>query len=130
MSTTQLIAIIIAIVTSNGLWAFIESRYNRKDKLADEEQKSIEDFEHELSMCSSACRQMLAYILIPWQDRIMMRDEEFIGVHEHEVMSSMCDAFFNLGGNNTVKHRWEFVKEFKKVPDIDIIEGREYNEDE
>ena len=124
MTTGQLIAIIVAIVTSNGLWAFIENRFNRKDKLADTEQKSIEDFEYQLEMCSDACKKMLSYILIPWTEHVVQREEEFVGIHEYEVMSGLISSATDLGLNGVLEHRWGYIDTYKRVPDVDIDNER------
>ena len=112
-------------MTSNGLWAFIESRYNRKDKLADTEQKSIEDFEEQLNLCSDTCKQLLAYILVPWTENVIHREDEFIGIHEYEVMDGLVDSAMKLGLNGVISNRWEYIESYKRVPDVDIEEESE-----
>lgn len=122
MTTGQLITIVIAIFGSSGLWHLIETRLIRKDELKDRNQKSINEYEEHLMQCSDACKKLLAYILIPWQEDAMGRSEKFVGIHEYEVMSGLCQTYREIGGNGTVKNRQEYIDTFDRVPDVDIEE--------
>lgn len=128
MSTAQLIAIIVAIVGADGLWKFIEHRFNRKDTLADRKHKSIEEFEDDLVKCCDATKKLLAYIIIPWQEHIMSREETFVGINEYKVLGGLVKVYQELDGNGTVKNQQEYIDTFQRVPDIDVEERNDVYE--
>ena len=120
LTTGQLITIVIAIFGSSGLWHLLETRLIRKDELKDRDVKDLHDYEEHLELCSKSCKKLLAYILIPWQEDAMARSEKFVGIHEYEVMSGLCETYRELGGNGTVKKRQDYIDTFDRVPDVDI----------
>lgn len=121
MSTAQLIAILIAVIGSNGLWAFLEGRFKRKDHLADQKQMSIEDMETALDKCARACLRLLAYNLYSWQEVVMGREEKNVGINEWKVMNGQYESYQDFDGNGTVKSRQTWIeKNFEQVPDVDV----------
>ena len=123
MTTGQLIAIVLAIFGSSGLWHLIEARLSRKDEVDDRKHKSIEEFEENLDRCSDACKKLLAYILMPWQEDVMNREKQVIGVYEYEVMTGLAKVYTELGGNGTVKNRQDYINTLTKIPDTDWSES-------
>ena len=128
MSTAQLIAIIIAIIGADGLWKLVEHRFNRKDTLADREQKTIEEFEQDLIKCCNATKKLLAYIIMPWQEHIMGREEPFVGINEYKVLGGLVKVYQELDGNGTVKNQQEYIDTFQRVPDTEVEERNDYYE--
>lgn len=124
MTTGQLIAILIAIVGGDGIWRLIEHRFARKDHLADREHKSLNEFEQDLTKCCNATKKILAYIIMPWQEYIMSREEMFVGINEYKVLGGLVKVYQELDGNGTVKNQQEYIDTFQRVPDIDIEEER------
>lgn len=124
MTTGQLIAIIIAVVGGDGIWRLLEHRLSRKDHIADRGHKSIEEFEQDLKNCCDATKKLLAYIIMPWQETIMSRDETFVGINEYKVLGGLVKVYQELDGNGTVKNQQEYIDTFQRVPDIDIDEER------
>lgn len=123
MTTGQLITIVLAIFGSSGLWHLIEARLSRKDEVDDRKHKSIEEFEGNLDRCSDACKKLLAYILMPWQEDVMNREKQVVGVYEHEVMAGLAKVYAELGGNGTVKNRQDYINTLTKIPDVDWSES-------
>ena len=94
MNAELVVAIVVAIVGSNGLWALIQTRVNNKD----------------------AASQMLLGI---GHDRIIALCEAYIqrGYISHDEFENLVDYLYkpykSLGGNGTAER---LVEEVKKLP--------------
>lgn len=121
MSAEQLTAIIITIIGSGGIWKLIENRLNRRDKLKDQDVIDVREFEKKVEACVKSNIQILCFLIMPWQERVMSRSEKLVGIEEHDMYHDLYKAYKNLGGNGTVERRQNYIEEvYSIVPDDDI----------
>ena len=121
MTAEQLTAIIITIIGSGGLWRIVENRLNRRDKVKDQDLLDINEFGKKVEALSKSNLQILCFLIMPWQERVISRTEKLIGIEEHDLYNDLYKVYKNMGGNGTVQRRQEYIEEmYSLVPDEDI----------
>lgn len=121
MTTEQLTAIILTIIGSGGLWRIVENRLNRRDKIKDQDILDINEFGKKVEALSKSNLQILCFLIMPWQERVISRQEKLIGIEEHDLYNDLYKVYKSMGGNGTVQRRQEYIKEmYSLVPDEDI----------
>lgn len=121
MTTEQLTAIILTIIGSGGLWRIVENRLNRRDKIKDQDILDISEFGKKVEALAKSNLQILCFLIMPWQERVISRTEKLIGIEEHDLYNDLYKVYKNMGGNGTVQRRQEYIEEmYSLVPDEDI----------
>ncbi len=121
MTAEQLTAIIITIIGSGGLWRIVENRLNRRDKIKDQDVFDISEFGKKVESLTKSNLQILCFLIMPWQERVISRQEKLIGIEEHDLYNDLYKVYKNMGGNGTVQRRQEYIEEmYSLVPDEDI----------
>lgn len=117
----NVVTVLAAILGSSGYWSYKQRKLERSYEKEDESDFDLKAFEESLERCVKANIVTMAFILTPWQERIMARDEKLIGVDEHDSLNDLYTAYKHLGGNSTVQRRQEYIDDhFSIVPDEDI----------
>lgn len=117
----NIVTVLAAILGSSGYWSYKQRKLERSYEKEDESDFDLKAFENSLERCVKANLVTMSFILIPWQERIMARDEKLVGVDEHDSLKDLYTAYRELGGNSTVQRRQEYIDSaFDIVPDEDI----------
>lgn len=115
MSTAQFITILIAIIGSSGLWHFLESRFERKDKTKDKK-------ENEKTALENAVLAMLYDRLDPMLKAAIIRENDVVGVEEFARIDNLYKPYSELGGNGTLKRRYDIVNTYDRINDSEIAD--------
>ena len=64
------------------------------------------------------------YLLYPALERIYFRGK--VGYDEYEMIASLYGAYIRLGGNGTIKRRFDQIDALPRVKDEEIEKGERY----
>lgn len=117
----NIVTVICAIAGSSGYWNYKQRKLEREYEQEDRDDIDIKKFEEKLERAIKAGIVTLAYVIMPWQERIMDRPERLVGIEEHDTLADLYKAYSSLGGNSTVERRQEYIEHnFQLAPDGDI----------
>lgn len=115
----NLVTVVAAIFGSSGYWSYkqrkLERGYEQEDE-ADEELTAVKD----------GVTQVLYYILEPWFNEILARQEKEVGIEEYDTLDRLFAPYSKLHGINgeykVMRRRYDLIRHYDKVPDIDLQE--------
>lgn len=117
----NIVTVLAAIFGSSGYWSYKQRKLERSYEEEDKTEFDYKAFEATLERCVKANLVTMAFILTPWQERIMAREEKLVGVDEHDSLNDLFNSYRDLGGNGTVQRRQEYIASaFDIVPDEDV----------
>ena len=109
MTPETIITLVITISGSLGFWEFLKYLISTRRKKQSAEQEAL------LSISQ--------YLLYPELERIFFRG--YVGYDEFEMVASLYNAYTRLGGNGTIKRRFEQVDALPRVKDDELNEEGE-----
>ena len=118
---TTIVAVLVAVIGSGGLWSYIQHKEDQRQAAAKNESTERKALE-------AGVLDILGRILKPALKKCILEGQ--VGYEEFDELSKLFDEYSRLGGNGTVNRRYKMAKTLPRYDDHDDERTWEVNNNE